>query len=309
MKQCASISSDSKTVSVSPADFKWICRAMGLEDAVVNQLLEKWTEDRWTNKYGVMILDKKEFKEEMEKYEFKAAQWFGTSLEISSYLWDCMSDYQIYSTAFEGDASFMIDTARSSMDSSDLNAAMLASKYIKSCKTAEGRLSYILLKNANVADFARDKAMDALLSNPSFKLAYEGSTFFNDAMFGTSDLLKANHGTYWSMQIAEELHSKLNDCISRYNKNPSESNYNDCIGTYSLYTTYLISAYNGVLESIEVYSNSLAAGMMGDRLTANEKAMIEQWRMFLEWYADDIEFALKDNSIDALMKQLHEMSD
>ena len=109
------------------------------------------------------------------------------------------------------------------------------------------------------------------------------------------------------MQIVEELHDKLNDCIDRYHNNPNDANYNDCLGTYSLYTTYLISTYNGVLESIEVYSNSIAANIIGDELTDDEKAMVEQWKLFMKWYADDIEYALKDNSIDAIMKQIQEM--
>ena len=307
MKQCAGINSDSKTISIEPTDFEMICNIMGLEDATVRKLVEKWLVDRWTNKYGVMILDKDEFEKEMKKYDFKAAEWFGTSLEIGSYLWDCLYDYNVYSTALDGNALHVIDSAWSSMDNSDLEAAKLASTYIKSCETVEGRIAYILLKNANIADFARDEAFDVMLKNPSLKLAYEASTFFNDAMFGTTDLLEANHGTYWSMQIVEELHDKLNDCIDRYHNNPNDANYNDCLGTYSLYTTYLISTYNGVLESIEVYSNSIAANIIGDELTDDEKAMVEQWKLFMKWYADDIEYALKDNSIDAIMKQIQEM--
>lgn len=314
MKQCAGVNSDSKTISVSPEDFSLMCSFIGLDDAIINKMLEKWTVDRWTDKNGDMILDrtpalkinikKDEFAKEMEKYEFKGLEYLGTSIEIGSYLWDCLYDYHVYSTAFDGEASTMIDSAKNRMYDSDLSAAELASMYIESCETIEGRIAYIMLKNANIADFARDEAFDAMLSNPSLKLAYEGSTLINDLLFGTTDLLEANHGTYWSMQMVDELHDELVDCIERYQNDSSEANYNDCLGTYSLYTTYLISAYNGVLESIDVHAGSWA----GKDLTADERKLVEQWKLFMEWYADDIEYALKDNSIDAIMKQLEEMN-
>ena len=314
MKQSANVNSDSKTISISPADFEMICNVLGWEDAWVDQInvmVEQWSTDRWTNKYGVMILDEDEWKEEMDKYQLKNPEWLSgleEGIDYVSFLWECLYDYHIYSTALEGDSAPMINSALNHMQNSDLFAAELAGGFIEDCETVEGRIAYIVARNVNLDDRLREVVTDSVLSNPTLKFAFDSSTLFNDVMFGTTDLLEANHGTYWSMQMVEELHDELDDCIERYHNNPSEANYNDCLGTYSLYTTYLISAYNGVLESIEIYSGSLAANMIGDGLTADEKALVEQWKLFMEWYADDIEYALKDNSIDAILKQLEEMN-
>lgn len=307
MKQCAELDPDSDTIRVSPGELKAICKIIGLEDTVIEAILKEWV---WDDRDGC-IMEADEFKDKLDQYKDDTGatllDGLGKVVDIGTFIWDCLSDISVYNAALDGSASAMIDAAVVHMKNSGIDQAQTAAKYIEDLKDPEKRITYIIMKNAGIAEKVRDTITGATGSIPAWDIAFEAATLLNGGLFRTNDVIKSNHGTYWSLQLVDELYRNLESSIAQYENISSDKNYTACMDAYSLYITYLISSYNGVLETRENYSSSLVAQLITDKdVKEKEKALNEQYKAIMEWYEFDISAAINDFSIDQVVESIRD---
>ena len=307
MKQCAELDPDNDTIRVSPGELKAICKIIGLEDTVIEAILKEWV---WDDRDGC-IMEADEFKDKLDQYKDDTGatllDGLGKAVDIGTFIWDCLSDISVYNAALDGSASAMIDVAVVHMKNSDIDQAQTAAEYIEDLKDPEKRITYIIMKNAGIAEKVRDTITGETGSIPAWDIAFEAATLLNGGLFRTNDVIKSNHGTYWSLQLVDELYGNLESSIAQYENISSDKNYTACMDAYSLYITYLISSYNGVLETRENYSSSLVAQLITDKdVKEKEKALNEQYKAIMEWYELDISAAINDFSIDQVVESIRD---
>lgn len=317
MKQCADLDTDGDTIKVSTVVFDEMCKAfesickdLGIYDTVYKVFVELFVTRIYTdgtyNKKDI-ILTKKQFENQIDQHDFKVLEDAKEGIKIGTYLWKCLKDISVYSAAMIGPASGMIDAAKVQWEDTSAGAALA---YLELCTNPAMMPSYVMLKNADLAEGIRGSIADKVLANPMLKLSFETTLYLNDLVFSVNDILKSNHGTYWSLQLVDEMYEGLNTAIKKYERNPSDENYTECMETYSLYITYLVSAYQGVIDTRENYSSTLAGEMMTTHyMQQKNKELNNQYKAILEWYKYDISAAINDFSIEKVIKEIEAVKD